>query len=175
MAAKKPKDKFYAVWPTAWGPMGAVVGETALRRVVLPHYTRDDLEALLAWEHRGATCDTGPFEAFIELSRAYFNARPADFSSLACELPAEGTFSGKVLRACREIPYGRTMSYSQLAMKIGSDDAARAVAGALGRNPLPLIIPCHRVTYADGSAGGFSAPGGVKLKTRMLSLEKCVD
>jgi len=175
MASKKATGTHYAVWSTAWGPIGAVAGAAGLRRVVLPHYARDDIEALLAWEHRGAVRDDRPFEALIELSRAYFNARPTDFSSVSCELPAETTFTGKVLRACREIPYGRTMSYSQLAIRISSPDSARAVAGALGRNPLPLVVPCHRVTYADGRAGGFSAPGGVELKRRMLAMETPAD
>ena len=171
MAAANSKDLYYATWTTAWGPVGAVAGENGLRRIVLPHYTMQDLRELLAWEHPGAQCDEGPFEDFIELSRAYFNAQQADFSPLVCDLPPESKFAGKVLRACREIPYGQTMSYSQIARAIKAEDAARAVAGALGRNPLPLVVPCHRVTYADGTAGGFSAPGGVDLKVRMLKFE----
>ena len=63
------------------------------------------------------------------------------------------------------------MSYSQIALAIKAEDSARAVAGALSRNPLPLVVPCHRVTYADGTPGGFSAPGGVNLKAKMLTLE----
>ena len=171
MAAANSKNLYYATWTTAWGPIGAVAGENGLRRIVLPHYTMRDLRELLAWEHPGAQCDEGPFEDFIELSRAYFNAQQADFSPLVCDLPPESKFAGKVLRACREIPYGQTMSYSQIARAIKAEDAARAVAGALGRNPLPLVVPCHRVTYADGTAGGFSAPGGVDLKVRMLKFE----
>jgi methylated-DNA-[protein]-cysteine S-methyltransferase len=171
MAAANPKDLYYATWTTAWGPIGAVAGDSGLRRIVLPHYTMGDLRELLAWEHQGAQCDEGPFEDFIKLSREYFNAQQTDFSPLVCQLPPEGKFSGKVLRACREIPYGQTMSYSQLAMAIKAEDAARAVAGALGRNPLPLVVPCHRVTYADGTPGGFSAPGGIDLKVKMLTLE----
>ena len=171
MAAANSKNLYYATWTTAWGPIGAVAGENGLRRIVLPHYTMQDLRELLAWEHPGAQCDEGPFEDFIELSRAYFNAQQADFSPLVCDLPPESKFAGKVLRACREIPYGQTMSYSQIARAIKAEDAARAVAGALGRNPLPLVVPCHRVTYADGTAGGFSAPGGVDLKVRMLKFE----
>jgi methylated-DNA-[protein]-cysteine S-methyltransferase len=94
-----------------------------------------------------------------------------DFSDVACELPGERTFGGLVLLACRRIPYDQTSSYGELARKIRRPDAARAVAGALGKNPLPLVVPCHRVTYADGSLGGFSAPGGVDVKRRMLALE----
>ncbi len=167
-----PNELCYDVWATAWGPMGAVAGPTGLVRVVLPHYQFDDLLALLAWEHKGAARDEKPFKRFIELSRNYFAGRGADFSEIACDMPAESSFSGKVLRACRKIPYGSTTSYSRLAMEIGSEDAARAVATALSKNKIPLVIPCHRVTYSDGRPGGFSAEGGPAMKQRMLDLEK---
>jgi len=161
----------YAVWPSAWGPMGAVASPTGLRRIVLPHYQSDDLAQLLAWEHPGCLLDEAPLQDLIDLSRDYFNAKPVNFDGLACDLPKPGTFGGKVLRACRAIPFGQTRSYSQVAREIDRPEAARAVATALGKNPLPLVIPCHRVTYADGRSGGFSAPGGVELKQRMLALE----
>ena len=171
--SKKSKDIYYAAWTTAWGPIGAVASKNGLTRLVLPHYIMQDLRELLAWEHKGAKLDEKPFEQLIELTRDYFKSasnRP-DFSQVACDLPPESKFTGKVLRACREIPYGKTMSYSQLALAIKAEDGARAVAGALSRNPIPLIVPCHRVTYADGTPGGFSAPGGVNLKAKMLTLE----
>ena len=171
MASAKPKDLYYAVWATSWGPVGAVASKNGLTRFALPHYTKQDLSELLAWDHKGAKLDEKPFEQAIELSRAYFNGEKTDFSELVCDLPPETQFSGKVWLACREIPYGKTMSYSQLAMAAKCEDGARAVAGAMSRNPIPLIVPCHRVTYADGTPGGFSAPGGVNLKAKMLTLE----
>lgn len=170
MSGKKSKDLAFAVWATAWGPMGGVIGASGIRRIVLPHYQVNDLLELLAWEHPGAARDEKPFERLIGLSRDYFNARGADFGEIPCELP--GAFAGAVLGACRRIPYGQTRSYGSLAEQISSPDAARAVAAALGKNPIPLVVPCHRVIYADGRAGGFSAQGGVELKKRMLGLEK---
>ena len=172
MAKKSDKPLHYAVWPTAWGPMGAAAGAAGVNRIVLPHYQADQIAELLVWERPGARRDETPFETLIELSRRYFNAEQVDFADIVCDLPAERTFSGKVLRACREIPYGRTQGYGALARRIGRADAARAVATALGKNPLPLVVPCHRVTYADGRSGGFSAPGGVELKQRMLAMER---
>ena len=173
MAAKSKakKDLYYSVWSTSWGAVGAVAGENGLTRVVLPHYIMEDLCELLAWEHKGTKRDDKQFKELTKLSRAYFSGKKTDFSSIVCDLPPETQFSGKVWRACGEIPYGKTMSYSQLALAIKSEDGARAVAGALSRNPIPLVIPCHRVTYADGTPGGFSAPGGVNLKAKMLTLE----
>ncbi len=164
-------DLTYTVFPTAFGPMGAVADGGELVRVELPHYQLDDLEALLAFEHQGALRDDDAFQAFRQRCRDYFNAKPVNFDDIACKLPKETTFTGMVLRACRAIPHGQTMSYSGLAKQIDRPDAARAVAAAMGKNPLPLVIPCHRVTYAGGKIGGFSAPGGEILKQRMQDLE----
>ena len=161
----------FAVWPTAWGPMGAVAGPGGLVRVVLPHYQPDDLRALLAFEHPGAREDPRPFERLMVLSRQYFNGQEVSFDELSCVLLSENRFAGRVLRACRRIPYGQTRSYSWVADAAGNPAAARAAAAALSRNPLPLVVPCHRVTYADGRLGGFTSPGGVDLKRRMLALE----
>lgn len=151
--------------------MAAVAGKGELTRVVLPHYLPDDLAAMIRFEHAGAVRADDAFEAFVQRCRAYFNGQGVSFDDIACRLPGEATFGGKVLRACRAIPHGRTTSYGQLARQIGRPDAARAVAAALGKNPLPLVIPCHRVTYADGRLGGFSAPAGPDQKQRLLDLE----
>lgn len=164
-------DRYYAAWATAWGPVGGVWSDAGLSRVVLPHYSMDDLLALLAWEHPSAERDEKPFAEFVERSRAWFNGRRVSFDDIPCDLPGERSFSGMVLRAARDIPYGETRSYSQLAKAIERPDAARAVATALSKNPTPLVVPCHRVTYADGRAGGFSAAGGPDLKQRMIAME----
>ena len=151
--------------------MGAVCRAGLLSRVILPHYRANELDELIRWEHAGCERQDESFAELIEASRDYFNGQTVSFDAISCDLPGESAFGGKVLRACRQIDYGQTLSYRQLAMKIGREDAARAVAAALGKNPIPLVIPCHRVTYADGRAGGFSAPGGVELKQRMLATE----
>lgn len=171
MEKEPTQELFYDLWPTAWGPMGGVMGPAGLLRVVLPYYQTKDLEQLLVWEHKGARRDAGRFGELAALCRSYFNGQGADFSQVLCQLPAPETLGGKVLRACREIPYGQTQSYSQLAKGIGAPESARPVAAALGRNPIPLVVPCHRVTYAGGKLGGFSAPGGAEIKARMLALE----
>ncbi len=164
-------EKCFAAWATAWGPMGGVWSDAGLSRVVLPHYPMDDLLALLAWEHGSTERDETPFAEFIERSRAWFNGRRVSFEDIPCDLPGERSFSGMVLRATRNIPYGETRSYSQVARAIERPDAARALATALSKNPTPLVVPCHRVTYADGRPGGFSAAGGPDLKRRMIAQE----
>lgn len=151
--------------------MGAAAGPKGICRIVLPHYQLDELEALLGWEYPSASPGRGPFEQLIEQVRAYFNRQPSDFSALDLDLPGEGTFAGKVYRACRDIPPGQTRSYRELALAIGREDAARAVATMMSKNALPLVIPCHRVIYSDGRVGGFSAEGGADLKRRLLAHE----
>ena len=164
----------YGIWTTAWGPMGGACGPAGIVRIALPHYSLKDLEQVLRWEHPGALRDEHkePFEKLIELCRAYFNGKKVDFADIPCALPAAATLGGKVLAACRRIPYGQTRSYGAIAQEIGAPDSARAVAAALGKNPTPLVVPCHRVTYSDGRSGGFSSPGGVEQKVRMLAMEK---
>ncbi len=81
-------------------------------------------------------------------------------------------FQREVYQTLATVPYGETWSYGELAAAIGRPGASRAVGSANANNPVPLIVPCHRVIRADGALGGFSAPGGVGLKERMLELEK---
>lgn len=93
--------------------------------------------------------------------------------AIADDLPVDldnlPSFTRRVLLACREIPYGKVFSYRQLAVYMGRPTAARAVGQALSRNPIPVIIPCHRVIAADGSLGGFSA--GIDMKEKLLKSE----
>lgn len=161
----------YDAWSTAWGPIGAAVGAGGLIRLILPHGSREDILAELARLHVRAARHRGALADLRELTRAYFDGCEVDFRDVRCVLPPAKSFAGKVLRACREIVFGKTAGYSALAGQMGRPRAARAVASALGRNPIPLVVPCHRITYADGSLGGFSAAGGVELKRRMLALE----
>jgi methylated-DNA-[protein]-cysteine S-methyltransferase len=104
---------------------------------------------------------------------AYFEGENVDFSTdPAVSLDGLSPWDHKVLLTCRKIPSGRTTTYGQLALRIGHPGAARAVGSALARNPIPLIIPCHRVLRTDGHLGGFSAPGGLTTKRNLLRHEQ---
>jgi methylated-DNA-[protein]-cysteine S-methyltransferase len=93
--------------------------------------------------------------------------------SFAVKLDPSGTqFQNKVWNALRTIPFGETRSYGQIADQIGSRKAVRAVGAANGRNPIPIIVPCHRVIGADGTLTGFA--GGLAIKARLLALEGAV-
>ena len=126
-------------------------------------------------KHFGAGLDNAhvekPLPVFEQADRwldVYFSGREPDFTPL---LRPHGTaFQKAVWAYLRTIPYGRTVTYGEIAAALAS--SARAVGGAVGRNPISLIIPCHRVVGADGSLTGFA--GGVERKTRLLTLEKAV-
>ncbi len=94
-----------------------------------------------------------------------------DFRDVRIDLSGMSDFRRRVVRQCRQISYGRTMTYGQLAAKAGSPRAARAVGSCMAANRYPLIVPCHRVLPADGRIGAFSAPGGPEMKRRLLAVE----
>ncbi len=102
--------------------------------------------------------------------RGYFRGQRVTFDT-PLDLSSLTDFQRAVLLACKRIPYGRTATYADLAQAIGRPQACRAVGNALAHNPIPLVIPCHRVIRADGGLAGFSADRGPALKKRMLELE----
>ena len=99
----------------------------------------------------------------------YFSGKTRSFSAL-CDLKSLPPFTRAVLKTTAEIPYGQVRSYRWIAAKLGKPGAARAVGNALARNPIPIIIPCHRVVRSDGAIGGFAL--GTGWKKRLLALEQ---
>lgn len=96
---------------------------------------------------------------------------PADLRSISCDLTTVEPFAQRVYGIARDIPPGTTCSYGEIAERLGDKQLARSVGTALGRNPLPIIVPCHRVVGADGKLTGFSAHGGLETKLKMLAIE----
>jgi methylated-DNA-[protein]-cysteine S-methyltransferase len=111
-----------------------------------------------------------PFETAIAQLREYFQGRRRRFELPLA--PAGTDFQRRVWRALAAIPYGKTMSYGELAHRIGNPRASRAVGLANGANPLPIIVPCHRVIGANGSLTGFG--GGLPIKRALLALENAL-
>lgn len=107
----------------------------------------------------------------IERVRLHLLGSPQDFRDVPIDLKEIGPFARQVYEAARNIPAGETRTYGEIAKALNQPNAAQAVGQALGRNPIPLIIPCHRVLAAGGKPGGFSAPGGTTTKVRLLALE----
>ena len=111
-----------------------------------------------------------PFvQTALTLLTAYFRAQPTTFHEIPIDPPFGTPFQRAVWSACRTIPWGQTRSYSSLASIIARPTAARPVGNALARNPIPIIVPCHRVIRADGTLGGFGL--GPKIKRLLLNLE----
>jgi O-6-methylguanine DNA methyltransferase len=107
----------------------------------------------------------------IEKIRRHLRGEAQDFRSIAVDLEAVPSFARQVYEAAREIPAGQTRTYGEVAKALGQPDAAQQVGQALSSNPVPIIIPCHRVSAAHGKLGGFSAPGGSATKAKLLALE----
>lgn len=162
----------YTIFNTKWGYFGLVAEEKTLLGTILPLPNPKKVESLLIKKYPNARYQKYLMKPLQKKITAYFEGRQTDFNSIP--IPPDGLrpFIISVLTACRKIPRGRTISYSKIAQKIHCPKAARAVGNALAQNPLPLIIPCHRVVRSDGSCGNFSATGGKKLKKKLLKLEK---
>jgi methylated-DNA-[protein]-cysteine S-methyltransferase len=101
----------------------------------------------------------------------YFDGGVVDFSHVQADLSDATDFQRRVLTACKRIEYGQTVSYGDLAKAVGQPKASRAAGAALATNPIPLVIPCHRVIGSSGEMVGFSAEQGTRLKKRLLDLE----
>ncbi|NPA31084.1 MAG: methylated-DNA--[protein]-cysteine S-methyltransferase [Chloroflexi bacterium] len=114
--------------------------------------------------------DSDALRPYLDALQAYFDrAEPVPPGPWVWEFTP---FRAAVYAAVRAIPPGQTRTYGQIAAAVGRPRGARAVGQALARNPIPLVVPCHRVVAADGSLGGFSAEGGVALKARLLMWER---
>lgn len=159
----------YAAYKSPLGLIYAAGVSGALTDIVIrPDYPAF-IESLRIKHEKDAIEDKAAFERLFGLFERYFMGEPVDFDM---ELALDGTlFAMNVWNALRKIPWGETRSYGQLAAAIGNPKAGRAVGAACGANPLPLVIPCHRVVNADGTIGGYSGGGGTDFKRGLLRLE----
>lgn len=158
------------IFQTAWGWVGLAATERGVAAVVLPRLTRRAVERELpsASSNGAGGAATIHLKAAKEAITAYLEGQTRSFD-LPLDLQGQPRFRVKVWKVLQSIPYGRVRSYGWVARKVGKPRAARAIGGACGANPVPLLVPCHRVIAGDGSLGGFS--GGVGVKKRLLKLE----
>ena len=163
----------YTIFETKWGYFGLASIENALIRTILPLASREKAKNRLLRNISTADYDRHLFSRLQKQIIAYFEGSYVNFNTnIPIMLAGFSKFGASILTACRDIKFGQTISYRQLACKAGHPDAARATGSIVAQNPIPLLIPCHRVLRSDGSMGGFSAIGGVTLKKRLLTLEK---
>jgi methylated-DNA-[protein]-cysteine S-methyltransferase len=168
-------SRAFTVFDTAIGPCGIAwnVADSAIVAFQLPEATPERTRVRIARRTGGTEPSTPPAEivALIARVQTHLTGEAQDFSDVAVDLSDLEEFPRSVLVALREIPAGRTGTYGELAKRLNQPSAAQAVGKALGRNPIPLIIPCHRILAAHGKSGGFSAHGGWVTKSRLLALE----
>ncbi|HEX8467580.1 MAG TPA: methylated-DNA--[protein]-cysteine S-methyltransferase [Allosphingosinicella sp.] len=167
-----PGGSGYALFDTAIGRCALVWRGGLVVGAALPEVSDEVARASLARRFPGAVkADPPPFaaEAIDRIASLLAGAR-TDLGRIKVD-PEGSAFERDVWRAARRIPCGEVRSYGDIAREIGAPGAAQAVGLALGRNPVPIVVPCHRVLAADGRTGGFSAPGGVATKFRILEIE----
>ena len=164
----------YLIFETGSGFCGIAWSTIGITRFQLPVGTADAAERILL--RRGSGGEPGVptpevAEAVVAVKR-YFEGEETDFSALTLDLRDQDAFFRQIYIAARQVGWGQTTTYGTLAKELGAGpEAARDVGQAMAKNPVPLIIPCHRVLAAGGKVGGFSAPGGAATKIHMLKLE----
>ena len=163
----------YHVFDTAFGTCAIAWSEAGLTRVQLPESTRSKTEARI--RRAGIEPSRMPLPNFAEEAvtalKTYFVGTDVSLATLRLDDTFVPSFNASIYQALRLVPRGTTVTYGELAKRVGQPRAARAVGVAMSRNPWPVIVPCHRVLARAGKVGGFSAPGGTATKERLLALE----
>jgi methylated-DNA-[protein]-cysteine S-methyltransferase len=164
----------FTLFDTAIGRCGIAWGAHGVVRLQLPESGDKETRARLLARVPAASEQPPPLaiQRALDGIVALLGGSTDDLSTVTLDMAGVPAFHRRVYEATRAIPPGATLSYGEIAARIGSPGAARAVGQALGRNPFPIVVPCHRVLAANGKIGGFSANGGVATKLRMLSAER---
>lgn len=160
----------------AWSEGKSSSGSHAITSFQLPEATPEMTESRIARSSGARKSSEPPREIgeLIERVRKHLRGDVQDFRDVPVDLVGADHFARRVYIAAREIPAGETRTYGELARALRRPGAARAVGQALGRNPIPLIIPCHRVLAASGKPAGFSAHGGRATKVWLLEIEEAL-
>jgi methylated-DNA-[protein]-cysteine S-methyltransferase len=163
----------FALFDTAIGACGIAWGPAGIVGLQLPEPSERAGLARLARRFPGLDRAAPPpaIAAAARRIAAFLAGGDDDFADLPLDMAGTGAFERGVYREARAIPAGSTSTYGAIAASLGDPLQARAVGQALGRNPWPIVVPCHRVTGADGKMGGFSAPGGRRTKLKLLEIE----
>ena len=160
----------HTIFPSDHGWIGLIGSDQGLCRLSLKPTPEETLDAL-GNALRGTEADDGAFTQSRACLERYFQGDADALSEIDLDLSDAPPFFGAAWEACRRIPAGETRSYAWLAAEAGSPKAVRAAGQAMAKNPLALIIPCHRVIGSDGDLHGYGA-GGVAVKARLLQMEQ---
>src|ERR1700737_669123 len=170
---RQPMAECYAFFDTMLGRCALIWGEHGILGVQLPEATEGETRVRLLRRSASARETSPPPDVHRAISEivALMKGEARDLSSIVLDMSSVPEFHRRVYDLARTIPPGRTLTYGDIATRLGELGTARAVAQALGRNPSPIIVPCHRVLAASGKLGGFSGGGGKVTKLRMLAIE----
>jgi len=172
MSDRTPPAAGFALFDTAIGRCGVAWTERGITRIALPEASDAVSRQRLARSTPGAEAPAPPaIAAAIDRIVAHVGGEPAALDEIALDMDGIPAFHAEVYAAARQIPSGRPVSYGALARSLGKPGAARAIGQAMGANPFPIVVPCHRVLAANYATGGFSAHGGVETKARLLAAE----
>ena len=158
----------YTAFKTRQGWLGLLASSRGITSLTLPYPTEKQALEAVAQGSSARRVDNSQFGGTIARIRDYFDGKPVDFTD-ALDFSAGTLFQQRVWKTCRLIGYGQTRPYSWIAKQIGQPAAARAVGNVLNKNPVPIIVPCHRVVAAGGGIGGYG--GGLAVKKELLALE----
>ncbi len=176
MIQPRPNQFSWQLFPTDLGWMWLTGAAAGVRGVGIGCETEIEARAHFSRSFPGLKGEMCVEEDWHPVARRtlqqYARGEVVDVSEITHQLPDVTPFQRAVLETVRQIPRGSVCTYGEVARKVGHPGAARAVGTTLARNPLPLIIPCHRVVGASGALTGFSAPRGVALKQVLLDLEQ---
>nr|WP_068878293.1 MULTISPECIES: methylated-DNA--[protein]-cysteine S-methyltransferase [unclassified Phenylobacterium] len=163
----------YAIFETAIGHAGIAWGDQGLVGVHLPERNPETARASFLRRFPEAIEASVPpeLDKTVEDIRALMRGEKPDLLDAPIDLSRTPEFHARVYEIARAIPPGETLTYGEIAVKLGDKLLARDVGQALGKNPWPIVVPCHRVTAAGGKPGGFSARGGVNTKLKLLGIE----
>lgn len=165
----------FCLFPTAIGSCAIAWSDRGVTSVWLPEQTDHQTRARVArrFPHIIESAPPPVVSHAIDGIVALLEGEARDLTDIPLDFDdAVPQFHRRVYDVTRTIKPGTTLSYGEIAERVGEPDAARAVGQALGRNPIPIIVPCHRVLAANGKVGGFSARGGVRTKLRLISSER---
>jgi methylated-DNA-[protein]-cysteine S-methyltransferase len=164
----------FALFDTSIGRCGIAWGARGIAGVQLPEASEPKTRARLMRRYPHAREAPPPAEVrrAIDAIASLLRGEPSDLSAVVLDMEGIPEFERRVYAAARGITAGATLSYGELAARVGERGLAREVGQALGRNPFPIIVPCHRILATGGRAGGFSANGGVATKLRLLTIER---
>ena len=165
----------YTIFETEWGYFGLFGTDKAVFRSCLPVRSKEKCRNTLLDGVDNAVVDNRCFTKATDLVKYYYEGNYVDLRSIKVDVDNKTDFSRAILKKLRQVRQGKVVTYAQLAEMAGRPKAGRAVGTVLAKNPVPLIIPCHRVIRSDGKMGGFSAAGGVLVKEKMLGMEAETD